>query len=262
MPKFYKKRYRRYKKAFRRVSRFRRRVNKRRFRRGHRPKVQRLKGLTGLLTDATFTKMRYVKAYAVGQNGYAVWVWRGNSIYDPDYAVGGGRPTGAQVYDPLYWKYTVLGSSIKMKVLNTGASVLKAMLRPQMASTTAAPGATSKLEELPDTRVKWIGNNVGGNDVRTIKHYASTKKQYAKKPLDDEFNGDVGGLGIGSNPLNEWYWSAYLFNPVNVGTGSISAYVEFWITYYVKYTQPKRLAFATEDNTDLQPADGPGDKGD
>lgn len=171
---------------------------------------------------------------------------RGNSPYDPDYAVGGNQPRwydtflGAQNTDAPYGKYICYGSKIIMTVYqdptlggSTGSVMgLVSIIPSQDAS--GYPSSQREMTERSFSRFKPIGNANASRPI-LIKHFAKTKNMYMGSDVDSlQFAGAYNG-----NPTWEWFWliSACNIIPyINAGAnGLFSCYVDIKVKYYCKF---------------------------
>lgn len=171
-------------------------------------------------------------------------VFRGNSMYDPDFTGTGSQPRwydtfmGATGGSQPYRQCTVLGSKISIQIWqdptlggSTGSVAGVVSVVPYVGASTAP----STLKEIMERAfVKW--RNVGNaNSSRplVLKHFAKTKALYqGVNPLTDidNFQHDYNG-----NPNKIWYWAVQATNVINGGAGVqlFSCYVAVRIKYYV-----------------------------
>lgn len=249
MPKYIKKR-RGLRKRY--GKRRRMRMSRRSFRRTRRNKVysKRIKGLV-YFPDRLYLKMMYSTFFnslsAAGTVTHQVY--RGNSIYDPDYAIGGLRPYGYTVYSSLYSKYLCYGSKIKISVTNLGgnSTALDIAIIPALdAATIINPIASvADMSGYPYAKVRRCG--VDGKSY-TLSHYMSTQKiaDIHKSALlsDYQFSADYNG-----NPIGGWFWNIYIDSPDN--TKQFNIQVKVKITYYVElYRRIKNSVLPTLVETD------------
>lgn len=161
-------------------------------------------------------------------NGTATYsaIYRGNSIYDPNYSFGGHEAYGRDQWSNFYQSYKVMGSSIKIKLYQQANAVCKAWVMPDSLTTVSN---TEYPWETPLVSYKTLDrkDSTSGNRY-TLKNYMSTKRMFnVTSLLDDDF-----GSGISTNPSNEWYWYIRI-QDVDLAT-NVQVYLDIRITYYVK----------------------------
>ena len=152
----------------------RRRGYKRRYRR-RRSVVSRRRSrgvkVPGLVSpDYVLVKVRYHQVWAVAAaTSYIDYVWRGNSVYDPYYAVGGDQPTGVDQWEAFYEKYKVFGSKIHASFINTDESTSKAPVRMTLIPTTNTGFAPTSYDvsEIRGARTKLVNASGNGAGNRT-----------------------------------------------------------------------------------------------
>lgn len=178
-------------------------------------------------------------------NGYvALRVFRGNSLYDPDYTGAGYQPYGYDNYcgaNCPFGKYTVYGSKITVypHIYTTGAppqntsgsSAVRLIVFPFTDPTTAY-SSYSDVCQIPRHRARCIENadDAGGNNI--LKSYCSTKFLYPNSPgLQDEGFSAL----YNANPVNGWFWQVIMDSTLY--TNDITGYFDIKIVYYTKLTK-------------------------
>jgi hypothetical protein len=145
------------------------------------------------------------------------YVFRGNSLFDPDYTSTGHQPRYFDTYSTIYSRYRVYGSSIRIEALNAAASggalIAVTPLTDIITFTTWQQAA-----ELPNTRCTDM-IPIAQRYPQTVQHSCRTKYvEGLKGPFVDE----DWTATTGANPVNIWYWninvaSTDVSNNVNVG---------------------------------------------
>lgn len=239
----YGRRFKRRKLGRRRFKRF----GKRRFFRGRgrrtrgRPSIAKQ---TRIIKDATIVKLVFVQPFAQSLNtstGTADWYIRGNSVYDPQYTLGGAQPTGFDQWSQFYNNYKVYGSRAEISARTTDAGgyndVLLMTLTPQLA---ISANSWDDAIENPYCKLKMLPNVYSGWPFK-MKNYMSTAKLFGISSKRD-FSDAAFAATTSNNPANEWYWqfkvSTTLGTPTT-DTVDISGYLK--ITYYVKFFGRKLL---------------------
>lgn len=219
------------KKAYRRRLRYRRRAKA--------PSTVSIR-TPSVVPDRLFTKLKYSLSRTLDTSPASSnpqYVFRGNSLYDPEFAVGGSQPMGYDQWSAFYNNYRVHASAITVRMMSTADSdaggFIKVTLFP---STTAAAGSYSGNSEQPYSKVNYLPNK-GLNKI-FLKN-----KMYAKKMLGLKsiaYDEDL-AAAIGADPVKEWYWilDAYSINEV---ANVLGVYMEVKITYYAEFFGRVQLA--------------------
>jgi len=168
----------------------------------------------------------------------------GTSAYTADPT----SPANFLQYATQYSQFRVLGSSIKVKAVNTTSSipVLFALYPTIHTSVLAAPPAPLDIETLleqPYTRYREV-SGAGGMDRTRLSHYMSCRKLVGHKiDEDDEFistityNDTEGSISSWSYPpVNnaslDW---ALVVQPLNGNAESITAQYIAVVDYYIRF---------------------------
>jgi hypothetical protein len=154
--------------------------------------------------------------------GFVAWVYRGNSIWDPQVAVGGesayGETAMAGIY--LYWK--VLSSRIVVEVGNESGDTLTTAIVP----TPMSNALTDKEDVTSMPRAVYRLTNAGGPVCRLSTQMA-TAPMLGMTGYDE--NGLTGVHGAG-DPTNMWYWQVVFSN---TSAAALDAHVRLKILYEV-----------------------------
>ena len=213
------------------------------------------------------TKLRYVTRVrldlpAAGTVEY--FTMRGNSIFDPEFPVGGHKPRGTDEYFALYETYTVLGSTCAVNIcyqaydgpVATSSSGATHELYQGGFGTTQSPGVPpvvcllqkssdehnnaatpAAMMEQDKTIWKFITNQEGAH---VLKATMAVSEFFGKGTL-------VGASGYtgtaATNPAEEIFFHVGAAR-ANTSQDNAIVYCEFFITmeYDVVFTEPKKLA--------------------
>jgi hypothetical protein len=136
--------------------------------------------------------------------GFIDWVYRGNSIWDPQFAVGGesayGEAAMAGIY--LYWK--VLSSRITVIYGNEDADTVTIAIVPTALSTSL----TDKEDITAMPRCKYALSNAGAAPARVVNSMA-TAPMLGMQGYDE--NG-LTGVHASGDPTNVWFWHVVFSN--------------------------------------------------
>jgi len=213
-----RRRHKRYKK---RGTKYRKALSK--------PVIDRMPG--NGFADAMFVKLKYVDRVPISSVAvsYAPYVFRGNSVFDPDQSLGGHQPLYYDQYAAIYEKYRVIGSSIRLDVINTsGASALYYVCEPNtdVSTYTSVPQLLEQSRAY-SPKIVPIAQRVPSRFTR----YATTRGVLGltkAQSMDDDYCSTVG-----ANPTQQWFWNL-LFQSMD-GTTVVGAEMMVKIVYYVQF---------------------------
>lgn len=162
--------------------------------------------------------------------------YRGNSVYDPTVAAGGGQPAGFDQLAQIYDVYKVNASTIKCKFIDSGSVPCEFAIIPLVGVSTPLSIDPLELREQPYSAFTIKGSVVPrptmlSKYMSTLKIFGQSKTRYIG---EKDFQ-----AGVTTVPNSQWQW-LITFVPIDrTTTHSIYAYVE--ITYYVTFNQRKEL---------------------
>lgn len=190
-----------------------------------------------IIADQQVVKLRYNIDYQDGQttNPYLDHVFRGNSVYDPDYSLTGHQPNGYPEWVQLYDLCTVVGSSIKWEMYNGDSALAPTFCYPSRSPTFDYNTATSSLGEIPYCRTAVMQANVLAGNKWKGRNYMSTAKMMAVNPNEVK-NNNLYAHNASGNPTNVWYWHIGMCSKDN-SVQPLGCYTRFQLTYYVIFKQ-------------------------
>lgn len=154
------------------------------------------------------TAMPYIYTWdnTTADPGYYDWILLGNGLWDPDTALGGNSATGLNELANVWANYRVIGSRIKVTVINRDASnVCYAAVIPTQQSSAYAVGQKTGLMLLPRTKSMTVALYDGS---KSITNSASTSIIRDVKDIDD-----VGfAAACNADPAHLWYWHVVTWN--------------------------------------------------
>lgn len=184
-------------------------------------------------------------------NGYSSYVFRGNSVFDPDYTTGLGSYTALQMSQMAtdYTNYLVYGSKIKIKGTHVSGSAA-ATGRPVQLYLIPTPDDSG--DQAPPSILSWetaelypyksrktmFTNYVSSTTNADLSYCNFTMKKYmsSKKMIRDFQKADASGLlgatGTGTNPVLQWFWHIGVQNN-DSQAGNMKWQTD--ITYYVLF---------------------------
>lgn len=194
------------------------------------------------------TKLRYCTGVIVtlADANYAEYIFRANSINDPDYTGTGHQPLGHDQWSQFYNHYVVLGSTITATISHLSGA-------PQRAFAFGCyidDEATSETEDwtalAESGRAAWQivnpnpTNSSGMQAQKTVRGFYSAKKFFNVRDVKD--NLIRLGAVMNANPNEDAYFRLFWGT---VDQSDTDAAIDFNITVTVEYTvlfsEPKTL---------------------
>lgn len=175
-----------------------------------------------------------------GTTDFQNYVFRANSVYDPDYSGAGNQPMWFDEFAQLYHRYTVYASKIEATFINQASTTGNApfahvCVTPKDISTVALDIE----DELEYNRAKSsiLSRGDGSQGLTTIRHYVNINNILGKSKY--EKSDDVVSSVVGSNPSRQVYWHV-MGQSMSAGN-KFDAYCKVKITYYVKFYQLQQV---------------------
>lgn len=191
--------------------------------------ITRVKGQG--IPDSIYVKLVYceqidISALAVS---YMPYVFRGNSLHDPNYSGVGHQPLYFDQYAAMYSKYRVLGSAVKLDVINNSpTSALFYVCEPN-TDLSSITDISTLYEQARAGAPKLVP--IAARIASRMKKYCSTRKVCGltkAQVYDDTF-----ASSVVTSPTNVWYWNL-LFGSIDAETIPVGHFM-IKITYYVQF---------------------------
>jgi hypothetical protein len=179
--------------------------------------------------------LRYTDSYTHTHTSGAVqtWLFRGNSVFDPDYTYGGHQPVGFDEYAAFYQHYIVRRSRIVVYASSLTASVPQiCIVRP----VTEIVAATGYKEQVEATMSSYKVVPTTSIPIQTVENEASTAKLFEAQLSSDQ---DFGAL-VSADPAKVWFWQI-VTQPAN-GASTATLALTAVIEYDVEFDQKQILA--------------------
>lgn len=181
----------------------------------------------------------------------AIWQFRINSCYDPDYTGAGHQPMYHDNYSALFQKYRVIASKISVRILEN--KIGGVVPNDADAGSTDVPSTSYRLLITKDeglgfpndmrnaieergSNMKWryITPQLMGRP-QGLSHSCKVAQLLRCASNDPDLAGLTGGIGTGSNPAREAFWTIGIVgvdgvtDPPNVVLGvQISYRIEYF----------------------------------
>lgn len=187
--------------------------------------------------------MRYVtKAFFnLTTSSPVSFIYRANSIYDPEYAVGGNQPLGHDQWGAVYNHYIVLYSKINVRFIPFGSNHYPGMLMLALNDDAALSGTIWGDLEQNRSKYKYMdtsfeANSTGQNLI--LKRGFNCRKFFDVKDVKD--NVSRLGADFGANPTEQCF---YILTYSNLDTADALGigYAIVTIDYVVEMSEPKDI---------------------
>lgn len=215
MPRYKRKSYRRKTRKYKRKKR----------KRNYPITTMRVRGVTGF-PDQLFVALKYnTTVNVVNVAGFGTYIFRMNSLFDPDFTGGGEQPLLFDQYALLYSEYEVKASKIRVQYLSQSQESMKATIYPANLATPL--GDVSAIAEQPYAKSKWL-NNANSAYFSTINNYMRVMKLEGRNTSSLNFVSVVT-----NNPSNMKYWSLSIWSPTGADVSVV--HLDVTITYYSRF---------------------------
>jgi len=169
----------------------------------------------------------------------AYWIFRANSIFDPDYTGTGHQPLGRDQWAAIYANYQVLGSSIKCTYSDTTAGG-EVMTCGIALLDNATPWNSSMIYIENGNAVHTRIENASSNN-RTLKHSCDVAKYYAIKDLEGMRTFEDTCTTVGSTPNTQLFYHVFA-QAAGTGVAAQNIIISFEMHYKVRFFNPAPLA--------------------
>lgn len=188
----------------------------------------RSKGLG--FSDSTRTSLQYTDTIVMSSASYqTIYVFRGNSCYDPDQTATGHQPLYFDTYSQVYTKYKVYGLTITLHIGNAQSNTVGLALVP---TTNPLSVGASAYEILDQPRCQWKllpAVNIGSKSMRARYSTAEILGLNPKQIEDEDYSASVS-----ASPASLWYMNLFAFN-VNASDLNIALNIVVRIDYDVRF---------------------------
>lgn len=165
--------------------------------------------------------LKYIDTFRMGGTATGLpydRVFRGSSVFDPDWSTPGHQPMYFDQIAPLYVHYTVWASTITVRAISHGNGNASGLgtgdgLILAIAATNSSSSALllATVLERPKTKYALMGEGGKSYTVSNTGNY---------KVMSPKWNKDLLSFVTG-NPADNWFWHVYLDN-VTPGQESVA----------------------------------------
>lgn len=220
---------------YRRRRRFRKRRPFRKYRKRYAKKTRKT---TFMLGRSHKTRLRYESIINLtpsidpGHNH----IFSANDLFDPDVTGTGHQPRGFDQLMGMFDHFTVIGSKITVKFMNSDSIVQGVYCSVRLRDSVTVTGNLTTIREDPGVRSTILGASSSGRNMGTLTKGFSAKKFFGKPPMGiDQAQGSAT-----ASPLEGAYYHINTASQASGSTNAIEAYVT--IDYTAIFTEPKMPA--------------------
>lgn len=211
-----------------------RRYRKKRNRKKRKSKIPRM-----FPSDTQIVKLRYADSIQLdaGVGTPNAYVFRANSLFDPDYTGVGHQPLGYDEWGAFYQKYCVLGSRITVIVNTDSNSVgVNQLVSVKCSDTVGLHDYPQTAIEDPNTATRVLNGVYNGKSglITLRKNYSCKNHFNLVDPMDSEQN-----VNHGSNPADPVFFVVTAWDLDGVDPPNLHCTVI--IDYIAKFSEPTRL---------------------
>jgi len=191
----------------------------------------------GGVSDRQRVKLKYTMVTALTSivtTGAFDYVFRGNSVFDPDFSGTGGQPANYDDYSALYNQYRVWGSSIKVHLMTTisGNEPILWAIGPRHSSTSVTLPTQMDFAAQPYVQSRLHNIYRTGAPDTVFQSSMSTMKFQGLSASEFEGRDDLTSL-VSTNPAEQWYWHVSATNIDVSITSDVAIHVE--LVYDVEF---------------------------
>lgn len=203
--------------------------------------LRRYRGVSTQSNIPNIQKLRYATYFTLSSSLGTVqtYVFRANSIYDPDYTGSGHQPLRHDQLEMLYNHYVVLGSKITVKFLSSEFQNTGALMVGVYTSADYNPGFGNATTYIENGRGSYrLINNIGD----AVKPTTCTGKFSAKKFFNVtsvKDNLTRIGASFGNNPVDPAYYQIFCRNAGGTFDNTVRCMAV--IDFVVALSEPKDL---------------------
>lgn len=196
----------------------------------------------GAFPENKVVNLRYVDIISLNPAAISVseYIFRANSVHDPDYSGGGHQPLGYDQWTPFYNHYVVIGARISCQfIYSSGASptgiIYGVYLRDD--ATTMTTGQEIMEQQLGKYRVA-AASSLSSPSVTTLTNNFSAKKFFNITDIKD--NRDNLGAIVTTSPTDGAFFHVWASTLDGTDLGDVDVVVT--MNFIVSFSEPNNLA--------------------
>lgn len=188
-----------------------------------------------VVSDRYRTRLRYCDGFLLTGGGGtpASYIFRGNSIYDPNFTAAGHQPKGLTELSNLYKKYKVTDTRFRVTATNSSGFPATLVVWPSRDNVVSSIIYQSAIE---NPRSSYVQLAMNGAKTSHVNRKFQSIEILGLQKLVDEDNGAL----VTNNPNNTWYIKMLTQSTALTNTVTVECVVEieFDVVFYEKQTLP------------------------
>lgn len=192
----------------------------------------------GVCPDVMRVELRYNRYQSLNSASPQINVYRGNSVFDPDFSGIGAQPMGHDQWSTFYRRYRVIAAAIKVEFssqVNSTTGIQGCICALNSSLATSNP--VEMLEAAKSVKSKVVSDP---SDARGTMSYYITTAEMAGLPADGYLYERDLSAAISSNPVEGWFYHVGFFD-ASGGLNTVNVHSQTEITYYVEYYHRETL---------------------
>jgi hypothetical protein len=190
--------------------------------------------MIGGFPDRQRVTLRYVTNVSQTANATvgSDYVFRANSVFDPDWTSTGGQPANYDDFSAIYLRYRVWGSTFRWHIANTASGTLdmsSLVIGPRHNGTAIVSRTNQEnFQAQPYTQYQKSIIYRNGTNSTSGSMSMTTRKFLGLTTSEFEGNDELTSL-VSTNPLHEWFWHC------SIGMDDQSSTCQHFANYVVEY---------------------------
>lgn len=186
---------------------------------------------TKVCPDVMRARLKYTEQRNLSGSGlsnFNSYVFRGNSIFDPNFSGGGHQPLGHDEWSNFYRRYRVIGA--KITVMASSDTAVNMTIGVSALNSSSGPAQGESYQESDYTRTAHMGGDAG-NNIAKVELYVPTHKIRGGPPNLVRYEEDYAAL-FGVNPAKQFFFHIWDLSTDGSTTWDVNHTVT--IEYYVE----------------------------
>lgn len=194
----------------------------------------------GVCPDVMATKLTFNENRTVNEAGINVRVYRGNSVFDPDFTGVGGQPLGRDQWTQFYRRYRVTASkfTVKFSCLTDSTVGVQVILVPLTTST--ALSDPEQYLEAHNAKVSKVTFDTGSSSDE-ISCYMTVAEMRGSPADIVQYDSNLSSIAA-AVPAHQFFWHVVTFDSsggLNTVNAHINEKIEYWTEFYDRTTLPR-----------------------
>lgn len=179
--------------------------------------------------DIMSVQMCFADTFRLISTGFDAKVYRGNSIFDPDFGTGSTKAQGYDQWAAFYRRFRVIASKIELWIDGNSSNETGLIIVP--LNTNSSITTPKQAIELSMNNIATLGR-LDTNGSQYLKSYQKTSKMIGVPEIAPYIERDY-SAAFGNNPNRAWYWHVFAYDARGTAQ-AVNITINTKITYYVE----------------------------